>query len=279
MFLFLWVFGLVLLFSVSVGKHDQYIIPALPAACLLMGCCAEDVFFRHRWFSLRLAGSIVAGYGMAILATAIAAVIALAVVEHGTRPFAIHVLIIADLALVPLWLALAFVRTRPTGALALMVISVILAEIGYFTLDNPWDDKWDNYARMGQRIRKEVPADDKMLALERPDPALVWYAGRDLPVARSIEARLVRMHGRDDGQRLWRQWLQEGRPLWVVASEREAYDFKDVRLVQAGSGVSVGDRRILLFRRQASPVAEAQLHGKDPGSIPEKPLKKTANDR
>jgi len=270
-FLFLWVFGLVLLFSVSVGKHEQYIIPALPAACLLMGYCVEDVFFRHRWFSLRLAGSIVAGYGTTILAAAIAAVVALAVVEHDARPFVVHVLIIADLAVVPVWLALALVRTKSSAALAMIMISVLLAEIGYFTMDNPWDQKWDNYARMGQRIRNEVPADNRILALGRPDPALVWYAGRDLPVARNIEARLVRMHGKNDGQRLWWQWLQEGRPLWVVTSGRKEDDFREgIRLDQVGSEISVGKRQIALFRRQTSPVNEAQSHGGYSGSMPEK---------
>jgi len=250
-FLLLWVFGLVLLFSVSVGKHRQYIIPAMPAACLLMGYCAEDVFFRHRWFSLRLARGIVAGYGTVILATAIAAVVALAVVEHDVRPLAVHVLIIADLALVPLWLAMAFVRTKPSAAIAMMVISVVLAEIGYFTLDNPWYNRWKNYAGMGRRIRSDVPAGDKIVALSRPDPALVWYAGRNLPVAAKIETRLVRTRGKDDGRRLWRQWLQQGRPLWVIAWGRQADNLKQVRLDQVGSAISVRDRQLSLYRRRA----------------------------
>jgi len=250
-FLFLWVFGLVLLFSVSVGKHPQYIIPALPAACLLMGYCAEDVFFRHRWFSLRLARRIIAGYGIAILTTVIASVVALMVIEHETRRFVVHVLIIGDLALVPVWLALAFVRTRPTAALAMMVMSVVLAEIGYFTLNDPWDDRWDNYAHMGQRIRTDVQADDKIVAFIRPDPSLVWYAGRDLPMAQDIESRLLRMHGKDTGQRIWRQWLQEGRPLWVVTSDREADDLRDVRLDQVES-VSVGEQTVILFCRHGT---------------------------
>lgn len=263
--LFLWVFGLVLLFSVSVGKHEQYIIPAWPAACLLIGYCAEDVFFRRRWFGLRLARGIVAGYGIVLLATAIAAVVALAIIEHDARPFAIHVLIIADLALAPAWLALAFVRTRPAAALALMVLSVMLAEIGYFTLNNPWDDRWDNCARMGQRIRNEVPADEKIIAFGNPDAAIVWYAGRELPVAKDLEACLVKRHGKDDGQRLWRQWLQEGRPLWAVVSDRDKDDrdkndrdrdgFAGGRFDQVGIPVSAGDRQLTLLRRRAPSVS------------------------
>ena len=207
---------------------------------------------------------------MVILAAAIAAAIALAVFEHDTTPFAVHVLIIAGLALVPLWLALALVRTGPAAALALMVISAILAEIGYFTSNNPWDDRWDNYARMGERIRNEVQADDKILACGRPDPAIVWYAGRDLPVASDIETRLVRMYGKDGGQRLWQQWMQGGRPLWVVASDRERDGFAGVRLDQIGSAVSVDDQQLVLFRRQTSPVDDTRQHGAFSGSMPER---------
>ncbi len=248
-FLLLWIFGLVLLFSVSVGKHEQYIIPALPAACLLMGYCAEDVFFTHRLFSLRLARGIVAVYAVAILVTAVAAGVALLVVKHDTRPFIIHLLVIAVLALAPVWLALALIRTRPAAALAMMVLSVILAESGYFTLNNPWTDRWDNYARMGQRIRNDIPADNRIIALERMDPAMVWYAGRDLPIAGDIEACLVRLHGGDEGRRLWSQWLQQGRPLWIVSSNQQAEAFKDVRLDQIES-IVVSGRQITLFRAE-----------------------------
>lgn len=248
-FLFLWVFGLVLLFSISVGKHEQYIIPAMPAACLLMGYCAEDVFFRHRWFNSILARRIVAGYGLMILTAAVGAVIALAVVEHEQRPLVVHILVIADLAVVPLWLALAWVRSRLAAAIALMVASVVLAEIGYFTLNNPWDDRWDNYARMGQQIRTEVPAGDKIVAVTRPDPALVWYAGRDLPIAARIEARLVRMHGKQTGESQWQHWLDQGRPAWVMASDREAREAKAISLTQVGNLVSIDGQQLGLFRR------------------------------
>lgn len=268
-FLFLWVFGLVLLFSVSVGKRVQYIIPALPAACLLMGYCAEDVFFRRRWFSLHLARRILEGYGIVILATAVAAVAAFAVVEHDTRPFAFHILIMADLALLPVWVAWALVRTKPAAAVAMMVISVVLAEMGYFTLEDPWDDKRDKYASMGQRIRNEIPADDKILALSHINPALVWYSGRNLPVATNIEARLVRLHGKEDGQRLWRQWLQQGRPFWVVASDQEAEDFKQVHLDQVGSAIFVKDRRLSLFRGRTPSIPEAQSHQTQVGNMPD----------
>jgi len=267
-FLLLWVFGLVLLFSVSVGKHEQYIIPALPAACLLMGYCADDVFFRHRWFQPSMARGIVAVYVATIMVVAITAGIALAVIENDGRPFVVHVFIIVALAMAPVWFALAFVRTKPAAALAIMFMTVVAVEMAYFALENPWRKRWDNYARMGQRIRKEVPAGDKILALERPDPALVWYAGRDLPVARDIEARLVRMHGGDNGQRLWRQWLQEGRTLWIISSDQEAEGFKDVRLDPVGSGLSVGDEKVMLFRRHAPLVAaETQSHGAESHSI------------
>lgn len=260
-FLFLWVFGLVLLFSVSVGKRVQYIIPALPATCLLMGYCAEDVFFRHRWFSLGLAKRILEGYGILILAAAIAAVTALGIVDHDTRPFAFHILILADLALLPLWIARALVGTRPAAAVAMMVISVALAEMGYFTLEDPWDnDKLDKYASMGRRIRSEVPADDRILALSHVNPAIIWYSGRELPVASNIEARLTRIHGKDKGQRIWRQWLQDGRRLWCLALDREAEDFKQVHFELVGSAMSVKGRQLSLFRERTPSVPVVQSH-------------------
>ncbi len=268
-FLFLWVFGLVLLFSVSAGKRVQYIIPAMPATCLLIGYCAEDVFFKHRWFSLRLAKRIIEGYGIIILAAAIAAVIALGIVDHATRPFAFHILILADLALLPVWVARALVRTRPQAAVAMMLISVVLAEMGYFTLENPWNNKRDKYASMGQRIRKEVPANDRILALSRVNPAIVWYSGRELPVASQIEARFTRTRGKDKGHRLWRQWLEDGRALWSLAWDREADDFKDVHLDRVGKTMSVKGRELSLFRGGTPSVPAAQMTKAHFGNIPD----------
>jgi hypothetical protein len=76
------------------------------------------------------------------------------------------------------------------------------------------------------------------------------------------------MHGGDNGQRLWRQWLQEGRTLWIISSDQEAEGFKDVRLDPVGSGLSVGDEKVMLFRRHAPLVAaETQSHGAESHSI------------
>lgn len=248
-FLFLWIFGLVLLFSISVGKHEQYIIPAIPAVCLLMGYCAEDVFFKHHWFSANLAKKIVTGYGIAILLTATATAVALAVVEHDHRPLVIHVLIITDITLIPLWLAVALVRSKPAVAFTLMIISVVLAELGYFTIANPWDDRWDNYAILGQRINTEVPADSRIMALEHPDPALVWYGGRDLPMADKIEARMIRVHGKRMGKGLWQQWLAQKPPLWAIASGRKSREVKTMHMTQVGNPIPVDGRQLGLFRR------------------------------
>lgn len=246
-FLMLWVFGLVLLFSVSVGKHGQYIIPAMPAACLLMSFCAEDLFFGHRWFSPRMARNIVVGYGLTILVATAGAVVALAVVKPERRPLVVHVLVIAGLAVVPSLAAMAWVRSRPAVAIASMVTAVLLAEIGFATLTNPWDTRWENYAILGRRILNEVPADDRVLALEPPDPTLVWY-GRDLPVASQAEARLVKTHGKDKGNPLWQQWLSQGRPVWVIASDKKARETKALSLSQVGNLVSIDGQNLGLFR-------------------------------
>ncbi|KKK85491.1 hypothetical protein LCGC14_2772770, partial [marine sediment metagenome] len=67
-YLFLWSAGLIGMLILSAGKRDHYILPAIPAVCLLMGFVAEDVFFTRRWLGERLARRLGAGHGAAALA-------------------------------------------------------------------------------------------------------------------------------------------------------------------------------------------------------------------
>jgi len=249
-FLILWVFGIVLLFSAFVGKHEQYIIPAMPAVCLLAGYCAEDVFFTHRLFNSRWAAAIVAGYGLVVLVAAVGAGVALTIVDHASKPLAMHVLIIAGLSLVPVWLALPLVGSKPARAVALMVISVFFGEMGFLTMNNPWDLRWENYASLGRWIQKVVPVEDKIFAFNAPDPSLVWYARRDLPAAKKIEARMVRMYGEDEASRLWGKWLKEDQTPWYVVCDRDMDELAKSPLEQVGDAISVGDKGIALFRRR-----------------------------
>ncbi|MCJ7544540.1 MAG: glycosyltransferase family 39 protein [Phycisphaerae bacterium] len=232
-FLLLWVFGLVLLFSASVGKHEQYILPAMPPVCLLMGYCAEDVFFTHRWISLKFARAILAGYGAVVLLAGAGGLAAMAVVQdRWYAPYVRHVLLIALVALVPACLGVwALVRSRPRLAIALMVLAMVSGELAFVSRASLWNRRWEDYARFGLAIAKEVPQTAELLAWSRPDPAVVWYSRREVPEASKQRARLVRMYGAEAGERMWRQRLSssQGR-LYVVATKTDARELSGLGL-------------------------------------------------
>jgi 4-amino-4-deoxy-L-arabinose transferase-like glycosyltransferase len=253
-FLLLWVFGLVLLFNVSVGKHEYYILPAVPAVCLLMGYCAEDVFFKHRWISLSTAKAIVVGHALGVSLAAVGAIIALATIPHDLRPKVMRILLIADLALLPVWAAvLALSRARPYCAVAMLVLAVVLGELAFMWRPVLWSQKRESYAQLGQAIGRDVAPAADLTAWVKSDPAIVWYAGRDLPPAEKQKARLVRVHGKEPGEDRWRHWLLAGdRPLYVLGTTADASELSKLGF-EAATAVEDGDRgELRLYRRQMS---------------------------
>jgi 4-amino-4-deoxy-L-arabinose transferase-like glycosyltransferase len=253
-FLFLWVYGLLLLFSASMDRHEQYILPALPAACLLMGYCAEEVFFGHRWISAKLAAFIVNGHAVALTFCLPAAAVAVALAPHDTRPKVVHILVIAGLAAPMLWLAVLAMRAgRLNAVLACLVVASAVGNLGFNTRLDLWNDKWNDLAGFARNISANTTA-ARLAAWRQFDPTLIWYLGRDLPPATTRRDRLVRLYGKDQGQRIWQQWLYANDPALYIVGEKtdvaelSACGFEPEAPIE-GNAVYMP----LLFRRQQTP--------------------------
>ncbi len=231
-YLLLWIFGLVLLFSSAVGKHEEYILPALPAACLLMGYCVEDLFFKHRWLSNRLAEIIVNGYTFVVSFCLAGLLIAIPFVPPGWKAKVYHLIAIGVIITVPLWMgAFAFRKVRPAAVIASFVVAALLGFAGFSTRVDLWQRRpWlEDFARKAAEI---IPRDDRVAMWSKVDPAIVYYFGRDIPRARLIRERLIRIYGDDRGLALWREWLLGGnKQLWLIGQRTDAEELAKIGFI------------------------------------------------
>ena len=179
-FLLLWCIGLVGLFSAAAGKREHYILPMLPALCLLMGFVAEDVFFRHKWISVRLARIIGCGYGAAGILGVL--VVGAALLFRGDREQWLPVLPVALLAAVPALVAgIQAMKRNFRPVPGLLAATMIVAYLGHhwfaassWNINAPVRD----FAASAAKI---VPPDAEVFSWREPDANLVFYFGRFIP--------------------------------------------------------------------------------------------------
>lgn len=205
-FLLLWVLGIVLLFSASAGKREHYILPTLPALCLLLGYIADDVFFRHRWITPAQGRGIAIGYGIAgLLALPICgglwAVAAhgdywLSALPKGSKHELIETIvnlgdfwplamITAAAAAVPLLLAAISAWRRKLSAVpALMVVAFAIMHLGNWLLAPRWDERLP-IATFAQKARAMLPPGQELCSQGEADPVVAFYFDRYIPTATS----------------------------------------------------------------------------------------------
>ena len=221
-FSLLWIFGLVLLFSSAVGKHEEYILPALPATCLLMGYCAEELFFRHRWLSNRLAEIIVNGHAFVGMVCLAGLLIAIAFVPAGWKARIFHLIAICTIVSITLWMGvIAFRKAKPVAVLTSFVIAAMLGFSTFSTRAELWMRRpW--LAEFARKVAGIIPPTDPVAMWSKVDPAIVYYFGRDIPRAPLIRQRLIHIHGEEKGLVLWKNWLRETPRLWLIGQRTDA---------------------------------------------------------
>ena len=205
-FLLLWVLGIVLLFAASAGKREHYILPTLPALCLLLGYIADDVFFRHRWITAAQGRGIAIGYGLAgLLALPICgglwAVAAhgdywLSALSKGSKHELVETIVnlgdfwplavvTAAAATGPLLLAaISAWRRKLTAVPALMVVAFAIMHLGNWSVAQRWDERLP-IATFAQRARAMLPAGQELCSQGEADPVVAFYFNRYIPTALS----------------------------------------------------------------------------------------------
>jgi len=251
-YLLFWVFGLLLLFSAAAGKRVHYILPAMPALCMLAGYAAQDVFFRHRWFSLGIAKSIMAGYALlGVVATGAAALACQAAsggwISHSVasmlepikdkvspgdvadiaRHFLVPTAVVAVLLLAA---AMAMIKNRPALSFAGLVVAA--AALMFSLAGRPELLNESPYAVQEVRwIQSKVPASAPISfwGLNNRTEPLVYYFGHDLPNAMLAREAMTARYGPKEGMRLWEAWMRQDGGRWLLVRAKYGRVFEKLQ--------------------------------------------------
>jgi len=212
-YLLLWCVGFVAIFSAMAGKREHYILPMLPAFCLLMGFVAEDVFFKHAWIGPTLARWLGAAYGATGLVAVAIAAIKYSTTRHDVRW--LHMSIVAAVVSLPVvlggWLMW---RRRFHAGLALLLASMTLVYVAYYQRGELWDYNRPvaEFATSAARI---IPPDAPVYNWGGSQTKIPFYFGRYVPTLQWYTAE--HDEGSDTSNREAIAWLAEdpSRGPWI----------------------------------------------------------------
>jgi 4-amino-4-deoxy-L-arabinose transferase-like glycosyltransferase len=215
-YLLLWSVGLVLLFTASAAKREHYILPMLPAFCLLMGYAAEDALFNHRWISERLMRLLGAGHGLA----AVGGVIAVAVLAAVGKTFPNReqgwaTAGIALAAAVPMAAGgvLAW-RGRLRVLIGLLATTMLVFYVGYWGTLPRWDERRP-IRDFAVEVSQRVPPGDELYHWGDAQAKMAYYVGRVLPSLQwMVERENPPRAGEDSGA--WTARMQEASLDWLA---------------------------------------------------------------
>ena len=235
-YLFLWTAGLGALLTLSVGKREHYLLPALPALSLLMGFVAEDVFFNHRWIRRPLARTIAVAYGVVgLLAPVLMATMYFISIDQDRFVRVFHAFRMAQNPPGPSeWMHMLIVtlvvgavmgavllaawRRRFALIVPLIAAGVALTYIGFYTRADLWDDR-SLISDFAEKARRQIPRTDPVGSYGEPQAKTVFYFGRDIPNVLLTHERLA---AKPDGEKLWQQWLADPHNVaWMFGYEHE----------------------------------------------------------
>ncbi|MCJ7484462.1 MAG: hypothetical protein MUO31_16050, partial [Thermodesulfovibrionales bacterium] len=250
-FLFCWVFGLVLLLSAAEGKRQHYILPALPALCLMMGVFMEDVFFRHRWISAK-AGKIF----LSVSAGALFLVTAFSVISPNIETISEaqwrHIFFLSASAFALLGISVVALRKKHSlAALSLIFAAVMTGWIIFASQENLWIAKYDLFV-FCRKASLIVPPDASVGSLTAIERQMVFYLGRDILPAYMIRERMGKKYGKEQGEMKWREWIiGERGPKWIFARYDQQEEIRGLGFIPVIDSDPHEQRhsRLFLFRK------------------------------
>lgn len=179
-FLWLWFVVGIVFMSINGGKRQHYILPAMPAAAVLIGIVIEDMVFVRKAYNYRAAKTVLAGHAIGVIAL---------VVIGGGYLIKIYpdmvagVLILGTVAVIlTAVVVVLFAAGKPAVACGTLFAGiVVLVMIGYITLLNPLD--CNRHSRdFSKKLALIVPQSDNLIAYEYVSTRTVHYFGRVIPV-------------------------------------------------------------------------------------------------
>jgi 4-amino-4-deoxy-L-arabinose transferase-like glycosyltransferase len=182
--LWLWFVSQIVVMSIIGGKRQHYILPAMPALCILVGIVLEDVVFTRKAHSQ----SDRRGYFIGHLAVIYGAIIFGPVYVYFNQPeiFAQVLIIDAGVLVVTAVITILFTSKHKTGAVVSIFAGYILiVMISYIIFVNP-NDSGIQARRLAVNLRKIVK-DEQLAAYKDVSGRVVFYFGKPIPVAGSVE--------------------------------------------------------------------------------------------
>ncbi len=178
-YLWLWFVVQVVIMSVSGGKRQHYILPAIPAFSILTAICLYDMIFEQRVFNLKQVKSLFIGHIIAAVAAA-AGLLYWAFVKQKSFIWpSIHIALMLSIAL-GLVVILFLQRRKITATILLFAgyCAIVMITFIYFLV--PMD--YDNPSRIfSLEIGRIAGPDAKLIAYNNVSARTIHYAGRIIP--------------------------------------------------------------------------------------------------
>jgi 4-amino-4-deoxy-L-arabinose transferase-like glycosyltransferase len=272
-YLLLWVVGIVLLFAAAAGKREHYILPTLPAMCLLIGYIADDVFFRHRWISINMGRLIGVSYGIVgLLAVPIVGGL-WAMANHGEYWLAkfpkgsMHSLMTTIVGQGDLWpfamftcaaLAVPIViagylawRGKLAPVVALLVAGFAIMHIGNWSMTQRWDDRLP-IAQFAHQARAMIPQGQPVFYYGPVDPVLAYYFGQSIPSAQ-YQFQIATMNKFDQDAKLNAWFSDKQNAPWLMGEQDDTKAICELgytAMLDVPTELSSHSSFILFHRRQ-----------------------------
>ena len=178
-FLWLWFVVDVAFLTISGGKRQHYIIPAIPAMAVLIAILLEDMVFCRKAYTNKFARNLLFSH----LCVLIIGFITLPIVIGQLIPEVLRAAIISSTAGLTGVLIVAglFQANKSSAACwALFVSIAVLIMLGYTGFINPLN--YNQPSRLfTQTVAQKVPHSDKLIAYKSASARFVHYFGRPVP--------------------------------------------------------------------------------------------------
>ena len=178
-FLWLWFVVDVAFLTISSGKRQHYIIPAIPAMAVLTAILLEDMAFCQKAYTHRAARNFLISH----LCVLIIGFIALPFCLWQLMPEVLRAAIISSAAGLTGILVVAVLFRAQKARMAcwtLFVSIAVLVMLGYTGFINPLNYNQPS-RQFTQTVAQKVPSSDKLIAYKSASARFVHYFGRKVP--------------------------------------------------------------------------------------------------
>lgn len=178
-FLWLWFVVDVAFLTISGGKRQHYIIPAIPAMAILAGILLEDMAFSKKAYTSRFTRNFLLSHLVILTIGFVALPIVIGQLLHEVLYEAI-LLSVAGLIGILVVAGLFRAKRAPVACGALFVSIAVLVMIGYSSFINPLNYNQPS-RQFTQAVAQKVPASDKLIAYKSASARFIHYFGRSVP--------------------------------------------------------------------------------------------------